>query len=225
MRAIEQELCGWAEKVCPDSNRDWLIARYAGIRAGRYDDLTMLFSAAGRRTKQAMGELRSKLTGQPQLLASVQTDSWSPSDLLRVAGLVLADSHLPKGEPTSGAEDLFFRGSADEKRAVLLALPLLGEPEHHLELAVEACRTNTVPVFSAIACEGAYPFRYFNEQQFNQLVLKTIFLDLDARCIHGVRERMTPTLRRALDDFRAERTAAGRSVPASLSWLTNGTES
>lgn len=203
------ELSTWAVHNCPEAQRNWLSERLSGIRQGSEPDLMELFSAAGRR-------LGSEFV-QP---GGVDTYSrFRAQDLARVAGLLSYVLQLTVESQELLLEDLFFRGSSDEKRAVLLALPLLEAPERYVELAVEACRTNTQTVFEAIACENPFPAAYFSELQFNQLVLKAIFMDLDVKRIANLSTRISSTLIEDLNNFRREREAALRPVPAGLSWI------
>ena len=79
---------------------------------------------------------------------------------------------LVNAYPRVVPDELWARGDNRERQAVLRALPLLPEPERFAAIAIEACRTNVLPVFEAIACENPYPARYFPERNFNQMVLK-----------------------------------------------------
>ncbi len=210
MNAFVRQLRDWALEACPEENRLWLHQSLRRIESLDERELALLFSGAGRR-------LGHELVGEH--LEACNTSYWTAADLGRVAALVSSLSASPVSRHRAVTEDLYFRGAASEKRAVLLALPLLSEAQLHLELAVEACRTNTVSVFSVIACENQFPVRHFDERAFNQLVLKTIFLDLDVHRVVGVTGRLTPLLQQNLLDFRAERQAAGRAVPPGLDWL------
>ena len=149
---------------------------------------------------------------------------WSREDVGRVALLLLALKKLPEAQHLELLEDLYFRGSMQEKRAVLLALPFAPDRQRFVELAVEACRTNAVSVFEALACENTFPGEEFTDPQFNQLVLKTMFLGLEAQRILGVQERLTQTLVRMVKDFENERRAAGRPVPSGIPWIVEMAE-
>ncbi len=118
--------------------------------------------------------------------------------------------------------DCFRAGDNDERRAVLRALPILPEPERFVALAVDACRTNVVPIFEAIACENPFPTRHFPDLHFHQMVLKAVFLGLRLPRVIGLAARVTPELARMADDYAAERRAAGRSVPEDLALLVAG---
>jgi hypothetical protein len=137
----------------------------------------------------------------------------------RAALLLSALASLP---PTAHAElvdELFLRGDSAEREAVLRALPLLPDPSRFLDTAVEACRTNVQTVFEAIACGNPYPARVFPESNFNQMVMKAVFLGVSLRRIAGLPDRVTPALASMAADYVRERTAAGRPVSDELALL------
>jgi hypothetical protein len=105
---------------------------------------------------------------------------------------------------------------------VLKALPLLPTPDRFLEIAVDACRTSIQPIFEAIACENPYPARYFPELNFNQMVLKAVFIGVALERIIDLDTRLTPDLARMGADYASERRAAGRPVPSDLSRIAKG---
>lgn len=114
------------------------------------------------------------------------------------------------------AIDCYEQGDAREQQSWLKALPLLPSPERFLPQAIDACRTNIVPLFESIACDNPYPSRCFPERNFNQLVLKALFVGAALDRIVDLRQRLNHELQRMALDFAAERRAAGRAVPADL---------
>jgi hypothetical protein len=73
-----------------------------------------------------------------------------------------------------------------------------------------------VPLFESIACDNPYPERHFPTAQFNQLVLKALFVGLPLARVVGLAARRNDELSRMASDFAAERRAAGRPVPPDL---------
>jgi hypothetical protein len=143
-------------------------------------------------------------------------------DLLRIAMIVRA-ADSPDLDFVALLGDCFSGGDNEERRAVLRALPLLPDQARFTSLAVEACRTNVVPVFEAIACENPFPARHFADASFNQMVLKTVFVGLPLARVIGVERRRGPELERMARDYASERRAAGRSVPDDLALLWSET--
>ena len=62
--------------------------------------------------------------------------------------------------------------------------------------------------------------RYFPELNFNQMVLKALFIGSPLARLVGLEERITPELVRMAEDYAAERRAAGRSVPEDIALIT-----
>jgi hypothetical protein len=115
--------------------------------------------------------------------------------------------------------EAFRTGDNAEREALLGGLILLPAPERFLATALDACRTNVVTVFEAIACENPYPARYFPADAFNQMVLKALFLGTAARCIVGIAERANADLGRMVGSYASERRAAGRAIPEDIAFV------
>ncbi len=112
----------------------------------------------------------------------------------------------------------YEKGDSREQESWLRGLSLLPGCERFLDTAVDACRTNIIPLFESIACENPYPARYFPELNFNQVVMKALFNFLALERIIGLEERVNPDLSRMCNDYVSEREAAGREVPSDI-WL------
>ena len=133
---------------------------------------------------------------------------------------------LADGEKAaSDASACYEQGDASEQQSWLKGAALLPEPERFLWRMIDACRTNIVPNFEAVACENVYPARYFPEANFNQLVLKALFNGIALARIAGLPQRANPELARMAADYAAERRAANRSVPADIALAMGATES
>lgn len=141
---------------------------------------------------------------------------WPLDEVARATLLLAAGEGVPAERHPAVVADLFYRGDNAERQALLRALAMLPEPARFVDVAVEACRTNVVPVFEAIACENSYPRAHFPELHFNQMVIKALFLGVAVARIEGLDARMNPELVRMATDYAAERRAAGRPVPADL---------
>lgn len=109
-------------------------------------------------------------------------------------------------------------GDEYEKEAILKGLCLLDPDGALCPLAVDACRTNIVPMLAAIAMSNPYPATFFPEHEFNQMVLKSLFLGLDISRIFNLSGRINPSLSRMCFDYLRERLAASRDLPPSI-WL------
>jgi hypothetical protein len=109
-------------------------------------------------------------------------------------------------------QQLFETGDMYEQQALYAALPLFPNAEGLLPRAIEGCRTNMSVVFDAIALRNPYPSRFFPEANWNQLVLKAIFMQRPLYLIQDQDRRRNAALAAMATDFAHERWAAGRAV-------------
>lgn len=111
---------------------------------------------------------------------------------------------------------LFETGDYHEQQALYAALPLLPFQEDLLNRAIDGCRTNMTVIFDAIALNNPYPKEKFPEANWNQMVLKSIFMQRPLYRIQGLDERRNQALAEIASDFAHERWAAGRLVMPEL---------
>ena len=138
---------------------------------------------------------------------------WRIDRVARVALLSQVLVAVSFEEHAAFVRQVYLRGDYKEQAAVLASLSFLPGPERYLDLAIDACRTNVLDVFEGIACDNAYPAAHFPEANFNQMVLKAIFMEVSVGRVTGLAQRATAELSRMATDFGDERRAAGRSVP------------
>ncbi|MGK4007281.1 EboA domain-containing protein [Sorangium sp. So ce1036] len=147
-------------------------------------------------------------------------DGWSLDELGRMTMITLVSRRLPAPELELLLETCYQQGDSRERQAVLRALPFVPGAERFVALAIEACRTNELPIFEAIACENPYPAACFPDLNFNQMVLKAMFMGVALARIVGLERRRSSELARIAEDFASERRAAGRSVPGDIGLLS-----
>ncbi|WP_371101456.1 EboA domain-containing protein, partial [Streptomyces sp. PU_AKi4] len=133
------------------------------------------------------------------------------ADAARV--LILHAAHAD----TDALTRVYFQGTADERRAVLHALPhLVPDGPDALPLVEDALRTNDTRLVAAAL--GPYAARHLDAHAWRHAVLKCLFtgVGLDHVADLARRARGDGELARMLGDYAAERTAAGRAVPGDL---------
>ena len=78
--------------------------------------------------------------------------------------------------------------------------------------AREAIRSGMKPVFEAVAHRNPYPCEVFAEGDWNQMVVKAVFIESPLWPIQGLDRRGNPRLARMLVALATERRAAGRPI-------------
>ena len=111
---------------------------------------------------------------------------------------------------------LYRHGTAAERRAVLLALPSLVSGPEALPIVEDALRTHDTTLIAAAI--GPYGATHLTPHLWRQAVLKCLFTGVPTDAVADLprRARGDGELARMLTDYAAERTAAGRAVPADL---------
>lgn len=141
---------------------------------------------------------------------------WELAEIARAALMLTAISILPLPEHENLIFELYYRGDNRERQAVLKTMIFLPDCERFKQLAVDACRTHVQTVFESLACENPYPAAHFDDNQFNQMVLKALFTGAPLLRIMGWKERNNLDLVRMATDYANERKAANRSVPEDI---------
>ncbi|MFM9590941.1 EboA domain-containing protein [Streptomyces scabiei] len=111
---------------------------------------------------------------------------------------------------------VYRQGTADERRAVLHALPHLVPGPEALPLVEDALRTNDTRLLAAAL--GLYGARHLTPHSWRHAVLKCLFTGVRVDEVADLtgRARGDTELARMLRAFAEERTAAGRPVPEDL---------
>jgi len=169
------------------------------------------------RLRTAFTQLPRKLGSAGETRVPGAPMACSIVDLARLALVLAALEREPSSEHVAVVEELYRTGEQREQESVLRTLALLPEPARFTTLAVNACRTNSVAVFSAIATDNPFPAQHFPELSFNQLVLKAIFMGVPVAHITDLANRANGELRRMLEEYASERRAAARAVPDDVS--------
>lgn len=111
---------------------------------------------------------------------------------------------------------VYQQGTADERRAVLHALPHLVTGAVALPLVEDALRTNDTRLVAAAL--GPYGACHLDAHAWRHAVLKCLFTGVPLDQVAELARRATADaeLARMLGDYAEERTAAGRPVPEDL---------
>lgn len=185
-------------KLAPEKSVSWMNE---SLKTFEISELKVLFVMAHRFIPKQEIEMRQ---GE------------KPIDLLILGRIIL----LKRMEELSDRENfkktvdfLFDQAEIQEAKAIVKGLVEFNHPEDLVEIGRKAVRSNTGDIFDAFAFGNSYAKIYFDENSWNQLVLKCIFNLKPIHQIQGLRERSNQSLANTLSDFAHERWAAGRGVP------------
>jgi hypothetical protein len=189
------------------------------VRADAGRPLGLGFRAAFASVPRRLGVLGPTLVIPPVELAPLTRPHWTLTDYARGALIALGLDALPVAEQPGFLLHLLEAGEMGEQISILRTLPLWPSGARFWETGVQACRTNARDVFEAIVCDSPYVAAHFPPLNFNQAVMKAIFMGVPVRRIEGLAQRITPELSRMAKDYASERRAAGRVIPEDAEYL------
>ena len=103
-----------------------------------------------------------------------------------------------------------------EQITIYKSIFYLKNASQYTPLVVDGIRTNIIDIFDAITLKNLYPAKYFSQDQWNQMVLKAIFMERPVYQIEGIDHRKNEKLAIILFDYARERWAASRRVTPEL---------
>lgn len=144
---------------------------------------------------------------------------WQPEKWLLIEAIrILFNLSVVHGSVNT--EDILLRvyriAELSEQVAFLKGLPLYGKTDFFLSYAKEAVRSNTRPLFAAIAQFNPFPADHFSESEWNNMVLKAVSWNYPLHNIYGVDERANPSLMNMLCEYAREQRGAKRPISIDL---------
>lgn len=182
------------------------------------DDLIndLLNLSAASRRKLGVDLIGSDLNPL-QLASGLFARNWTVADGGRVL-LVLRSVLTDAKQARTIIQTYFQQGDESEIAAITRILILFANAETLKPYALEVGRTNSKPLFAALAQNNPYPAKYYSDHEFNQLVLKALFLGIGIDPVMGLLQRANPELSQMCEDYIKERVAANRTIPSDI-WL------
>jgi len=202
------------EAIATPEAMDWLGLQVAKVKADNGSmKLFLSFSQASRHFSKASLNLSSQ---QKQEAEKIRT-GFSPENwtVLQTARTILVLEAMGEEDHEKWFENiqkLFESADIHEQEALYGALPIYPFPEKFIKRAAEGLRSNMTSVFDAIALDNPYPLAFLDEQAWNQMVLKAIFMQRPLYRIIGIDQRHNSSLAKTLVDYIHERWSAGRRV-------------
>ena len=214
---IRTILHNWISKVLSPEALQWVDEKVEKI-AGGADDWVFFtsFSAVPRYTgKTDLSLDENALHTAADARLNWNPQHWSVDQAARTL-LVLSLPDNPIAPYLERLEKVFNAADIGESVVLYQTLPLYPHPEQFIDRAAEGLRSNMTSVFEAVALRNPFPSEYFEENAWNQLVLKSCFVGSDLHQIVGLDTRANATLASILVDYAHERWSAGRTVTPEL---------
>jgi hypothetical protein len=209
-------LRSWLSPRLDPGAQTWLSERCRAVTNG---DKKALFLSFGM-TPRKIGKDDLQLTDEELGAAGRVRPNWRPVNwsIDQTARMLLVLSYPAPEAAASVAmmDQLFGAGEVRELVALYQGLPLYPHQGAFPLRCAEGLRTNIQSVFCAIAHHNPFPSEQLNDDQWNQLVLKSLFIGVPLDPIVGLDKRANAKLASILVDFAKERWAAKRPVSPEL---------
>lgn len=209
MSTPQELLLTWLRRQVPAAGMAWLESVL-----GDEQKLFLSISLVPRRLgKDDLVVSADDLRDADQARKGWRPVGWSVDQAARLALLLGAGL----GERFATVLDQLCRtGDVGELVTFYRGLPLYPDPNAHLSRAREGMRTNMKAVFEAVAHDNPYPVEQFDDEAWNQMVVKALFIGSALDRIQGLDRRRNADLAQMLCDYAHERWAAHRAVSPEL---------
>ncbi|MDZ4698967.1 MAG: EboA domain-containing protein [Rhodothermales bacterium] len=215
--AISTLIQGWLAPHLDEKAAAWLEAKRHDIAARAAD---WVFFSSFSAVPRYLGKAELPLHKADLDAAGRARPDWSPLGWsLDQAGrtlLLLANPSDDAAVYGARMDAVFNAADVGESVTLYQALPLLPHPERFRARGAEGLRSNMVSVFNAVSLDNPFPAEQFDENTWNQMVLKCCFVGSPLHRIVGLEGRANPTLSQMLVDYAHERWAASRSLTPEL---------
>jgi hypothetical protein len=210
-------LLGWIARHTTPAALDWLQQQINQIRQSDNDNT--LFKALGMAARK-LGKADLALSAQDLAQACLLRPGFDPSgwsvDLAARVALILASFNGNAAQFAARLDRLADSGEINELIALYSGFALYPLGPEIEPRAREAIRSSMRPIFDAMALCNPYPMQQFDQAAWNQMIVKTFFLDSPLWPVQGVVQRANPDLSRILIDLAHERWAAARPISPEL---------
>jgi len=202
-----------------EAKQEWLQKALQTISTSDQisEDLGLYSAMAKRKLGPA---LLTHSAGIDNEFSTINLQRWSIADAGRLILLITAIQHAPE-QSQSIIVNYYKMGDESEHIALIQGLIIFAPADFLTELALDVGRSNNLEVLAALILDNPYPACFYNEQEFNQMVLKALFLGLSIERIEGIQQRANADLTRMGENYVVEREQANRSVPVDI-WLAIG---
>ena len=207
---------GWLRRQLPEPAEQWLDAQLAKLAVEPSErSLQIALGMTPRRLGKddlalSQGDLAAAAAARP----GWDPRGWSVDEAARI--LILVEAGGRGAAFAKRFTALCQTADAGEAIALYRGLPLYPDPELLEAQAAEGVRSNMRGVFEAVAHRNPFPRERFDENRWNQMVVKALFIGSTMQPVQGLDERANPALAQILCDYAHERWAAGRPIAPEL---------
>lgn len=214
---LQKLLLKWLNNRLDEGSYQKVKSTYIKLKEGAEDWYVFSsFSGAPRYTGKEPLNLTDEEINESESIRS----GWHPShwniDQAARSLMISALSERSKNEFFDKLEKLFTSSDVEEAVALYQSLPVLPYPDDLQKRAAEGIRSNMTSVFNAVALRNPYPADYLDEDAWNQIVLKSLFVGSPLYLIQGIDRRSNEILAHMLVEYAHERWSAGREVSPEL---------
>jgi len=207
---------GWLQRQLPDDAWNWVADAADALSVGAADrDLYLAVSLVPRKIGKADLELTvSDFAAADQARPGWQPIGWSVDQAARL--VIMLSATPDAAEFSRRLDQLCVTADVRELIAFCRGLPLYPDQPRYHARAGEGLRTNIKAVFEGVAHHNPYPVEQLDENAWNQMVLKAIFVGAPLDPIQGLDGRRNVDLAQKLVDYAHERWAASRAITPEL---------
>lgn len=214
---LRKLLLKWLNNRLDEESYQKVKSTYIKLKAGAEDwHVFSSFSGAPRYTgKEPLNLTEEEINESERIRSGWYPSHWNIDQAARSL-MISALSERSKDEFFDKLEKLFTSSDVEEAVALYQSLPVLPYPDDLQKRAAEGIRSNMTSVFNAVALRNPYPADYLDEDAWNQIVLKSLFVGSPLYLIQGIDRRSNEILAHMLVEYAHERWSAGREVSPEL---------
>lgn len=210
-------LKSWIFRQLPEPAAEWFRDRLSKLES---DPQKQSFDITFGMIPRKLGKDDLQLSADDLAAANAAREGWNPSQWsIDAAARILILTDISKDNDASFAKrfkELHRTADLGELIALYSGLPIYASAEVLVEQTALGLRTNIKAEFEAISHRNPFPMEQFEENPWNNMVLKSLFIGVMLEPIQGLDQRANPELARILRDYAHERWAADRFVSPEL---------
>ncbi len=212
---MEADLKSQVIQLCVDNlsedSQTWFKDKLSGI--DQPSNFFLSFGMVNRKIERHIVCPNAALTAVLRTInPAFDSDQWTLDEFCRLAFLL----SLPIEGNLDRIKRLVSTADIKEQVTIYKSIQYLPNAETFQLLVIDGIRTNMVDVFDAITANNSYAMRFFTESAWNQMVLKSIFMERPIFRIMGIDDKRNEKLALILHDFVHERWSAHRPVTPEL---------